>query len=284
MYNVYDYGSLINESVRTDAYAKALRQTIRQDSVVLDIGTGTGIFTLLACQFGARRVYAVESDDVIQIAREIAAVNGYSERIEFIQSMSTRITLPEPVDVIVSDLRGSLPMYKQSLISIIDARRRFLASGGRLIPQVDTLWVAVVEASELYQNFKSPWDDNIFGLDMRPALRYATNTLRQGRAKPEKLLVRPKCWATLDYYNLKSPDVNGNVIWTAKRSGTAHGLSVWFNTNLAEDVGFSNAPSEPELLYSNTFFPWTEPVELAIGDQVSVTLEVNLVGDSYVKR
>ncbi|MBI4588189.1 MAG: hypothetical protein HY725_05080 [Candidatus Rokubacteria bacterium] len=48
MYSVYDYGRLIADSVRTHAYAQALRRVVKPDSVVLDIGTGTGIFALLA--------------------------------------------------------------------------------------------------------------------------------------------------------------------------------------------------------------------------------------------
>ncbi|MDH3444335.1 MAG: 50S ribosomal protein L11 methyltransferase, partial [Deltaproteobacteria bacterium] len=56
MYSIFDYGSMIADHVRMDAYARALRRAVTADSVVLDIGTGTGIFALLACQFGARRV------------------------------------------------------------------------------------------------------------------------------------------------------------------------------------------------------------------------------------
>src|SRR5262245_21451987 len=106
MYSVAMYGRMIRDSARTDAYAEALRRLVKPDSIVLDIGAGTGIFSLLACRFGARRVYAVEPADAIQIAREIAAANGYADRIEFIQKLSTEITLPEQADVIIYDLRG----------------------------------------------------------------------------------------------------------------------------------------------------------------------------------
>jgi protein arginine N-methyltransferase 1 len=37
--------------------------------------------------------------------------------------------------------------------------------------------------------------------------------------------------------------VAGELTWTAERPVTAHGLVVWFDTELAEGIGFSNAPA-----------------------------------------
>src|SRR5580765_8329348 len=108
-YTVADYGAMIVDPVRMDRYVRALERAIKPGAVVIDIGTGTGIFALLACRFGARRVYAIEPDDAIQVAREIAAANGCADRIEFIQAMSTQVTLPERADVIISDIGGVLP-------------------------------------------------------------------------------------------------------------------------------------------------------------------------------
>src|SRR5438128_2452160 len=79
----------------TRAYESAIRQVVRPGSVVVDIGTGSGILALMACRSGARKVFAIEPADVIQLAREIARANGYADRIEFIQSHSTAATLPE---------------------------------------------------------------------------------------------------------------------------------------------------------------------------------------------
>ena len=126
MYSITAYGEMIADRGRTEAYAEALRKAIKPGCVVLDIGTGTGIFAMLACKYGADRVYAVEPSDAIQVAREIAAANGYADRIVFIQDQSTRINLPERARVIVSDLHGVLPLLQHHLISIADARRRLM--------------------------------------------------------------------------------------------------------------------------------------------------------------
>jgi SAM-dependent methyltransferase len=124
MYSIADYGAMIADEVRMDAFVRALRQAVKPGAVVIDIGTGTGIFALLACRFGARRVYAIEPSDAIQVAREIAAANGCADRIEFIQAMSTQVTLSERADVIISDLGGVLPWFQQHIPSISLAWRR----------------------------------------------------------------------------------------------------------------------------------------------------------------
>ncbi len=282
MYSLSGYGNMIADPVRAPAYELALRRAVKPGCVVLDVGTGVGIHALLACQLGARRVYAVEPNDAITVAREVAAVNGYGGSIEFIQAMSGRVTLPEPADVIVADLRGVLPYYPGNVGSIVDARKRLLAPGGVLIPQRDTLWAAVVQAPELYRQFVSPWEREGHGFDMRAARRVVTNTWNKGSVRPEQMLVRPQVWATLDYARVESADVRAGMTWTVSRAGTAHGLVAWFDATLIDGVGFSNAPGQPDTIYGRAFFPWPEPVDLAAGQTVKATLEAREIGDEYV--
>lgn len=284
MYSVSDYGSMITDTGRMEPYVQALRQAVEPGAVVLDIGTGTGIFALLACQFGARRVYAIEPSDAIQLARELAAANELSERIAFIQGLSTQVTLPEPANVIISDLRGVLPLFERHIPAIIDARRRFLAPGGVLIPQRDRLWAAVVEAPDLFEPYMKPWVNNDYELNLLAGQQIVTNTWRKGRVAPDRFLVEPRCWATLDYATIESPNVQAEVTWSVTRASTAHGLNLWFEATLAEGIGFSTAPDQPELVYGSAFFPWPKPVSLAEGDTVSVTLQANLVNDDYIWR
>src|SRR6184192_294633 len=110
MYSLGAYGSMIADRVRVDAYKEALRKTVRKGSIVAEIGTGPGVFAVLACQLGAERVFAIEPAEIIQLAREVAAANGCAGRIEFFEGLSNRVTLPARADVILSDLRGILPL------------------------------------------------------------------------------------------------------------------------------------------------------------------------------
>ena len=282
MYDIRAYGKMIADSVRMEAYLRALRLAVRPGSVVLDIGTGTGIFALLACRLGARRVYAAEPSDAIHVAREIASANGLAETIEFIQAPSTEITLPEPAHVIISDLRGILPLHQHHLTAIIDARRRLLAPGGVLIPQQDTLWLACVEAPDMHRELAAPWSGDAYGIDMRAASWRASNVWYKAHAHPGQMLTAPLCCGSIDYRTAEELDLSAAVTSQPTRAGTAHGFCAWFDATLAEGIEICNALDKPELIYGRAFFPWPEPVELNVDDAMTITLKANLVGDDYV--
>ena len=173
MYTIAAFGRMIADEVRMGAYEAAIAQAVRPGSVVLDIGAGTGILSLLACRAGARKVYAVETGDAIAVAQQIAQANGFADRIEFFQAKSTEITLPERADVIVSDLRGVLPLLEHHIPSIADARRRHLAPGGVLVPLRDELRAAIVEAPAEYAAARGAVDRRTVRVrhDGRPADR-----------------------------------------------------------------------------------------------------------------
>jgi type I protein arginine methyltransferase len=67
-----------------------------------------------------------------------------------------------------------------------------------------------------------------------------------------------------------------------EKAGTAHGLLLWFDAELAPGIGFSNAPGEPEQIYGQTFFPFERPVDLTPGDRIEAEIKANLIEGSYV--
>jgi len=281
MYSVSGYREMIADRIRSAAYLESLRQTVRADSIVVEIGSGLGLFAIEAARLGARQVFAIEPANVIQISREIARVAGVADRITFIQELSTAVELPERADVIVSDLRGLLPLFQQLIPSIIDARERLLKPGGVLIPDIDTLWAGPVEDPDQYRRVSS-WDDLAEGVDFASARRVVANTWWKGRVRPESFLSTPQSWATLDYKKITEPDVQGKLEFVVNRNAQMHGWALWFDTNLHGKVGFSNHAALPELIYGNAFFPLIAPVDLMEGDRITFRFRADLVDDDYV--
>lgn len=125
--------ALLQDTFRVLSYASALGRHCR-GKVVMDLGCGTGILSLLAIQSGARRVIAVEETAIAELAAEMFRANGCGEQVELHAANSREVVLEERVDVLVHELIGVDPFEEGLLASVDDARRRFLKPKGRLIP------------------------------------------------------------------------------------------------------------------------------------------------------
>jgi type I protein arginine methyltransferase len=284
MYSLNDYGEMIADRERFEAYRTAIAKAVRPGDSVVEIGCGPGVFALLACQAGARKVYAIDSEEIVHFARELAALNGFAERIEFIESDSRKTELPERANVIVSDLRGSLPFFGHAIASIEDARERFLAPRGRLIPQLDTLKAAVIEANDFYSNLVSPWSQSSSALNLSASLPLLLNGFYGSHFRTDQLLTTAQTWAVLDYSNGAKPWAAADLSFSVTRVGTAHGVCLWFETELLDGIGFSSGPGSRKTIYGQVFLPWLEAVPVQQEQKIFVSLQANLVGDEYVWR
>jgi len=280
-YTLRDYGTMIADEPRTRAYAEALRRAIRPGDVVLDLGAGTGIFSLLACRFGARRVHACDASAAVHVAGELARSNGFGDRVVCHEVPGQQLTLPEPVDVIVSELRGALPLHGRSVTTLIDARTRLLKAGGVIIPQRDELWLALASAPDEHGRAVTPWSGNDQGFDLGRWSARLANSWITAPARATQLVSRPVLWSDLDYRRIDGPDVRSRVTCVADRDADVHGFFLWFEATILDDIRFSGGPDGPKLPYGCAFFPWPRGVRVNSGDTIAIDLGASLVGDEY---
>lgn len=281
MYDLHDYSRMIADQTRAAAFARALESSVRPGSVVVDVGTGTGFFALVACRLGAKRVYAIEPNPVIEVARELALENRFQDRIEFIQQDALEVELPERGNVVMSDLRGGMPLAPGNLSVVVHARNHFLARGGILIPELDLLKVAVVDSDVRYEAAVGP--RSAAGVTLQAMRKRLANNVSKDRTRslgPQHLLTPGAVWATIEYATVEPRVFHGQAEWTVARSGTGHGLVLWFDTVLQGSVGFSVAPGHGTV-YPQLFLPWLEPTPLQPGDRVTVDLWAQADGEPW---
>ena len=89
--------AMINDHPRNEFYRECLRRAIVPgESVVLEIGTGSGLLAMLAARLGARKVVAVEaSRHMAALARKNIAANGLDGAITVIERLSTEVDADE---------------------------------------------------------------------------------------------------------------------------------------------------------------------------------------------
>ena len=279
-YTLEEYARMLADPVRGSAYLAAVRETVRPGMVVADVGAGPGVLGIYAATLGARRVFLVEPDAAVHAAPALARENGVSDRIEVLRAPSTSIELPEPADVIVSDLRGVTPFHGHHLEAAADMRLRLLAPGGVCIPRRDTVMTALVDDDELYARTALAWSALTPSLAHESLTQLHANGWYRTRSAGERLLSDPAPFVTLDY-DRPMPPLTARWQTVATRDGTAHGLLLWFDTELTPSITFSNAPTAPAALYGQAFFPFRPAFDLRRGESLHVELRAVLAGDDY---
>lgn len=281
-YTPADYDAMFADPVRTPAYLEAIRGAVGPDDVVVEIGSGTGYFAVAAAQAGARHVYAIERDGGAALAEMVVRENACQDRVTCIRGHSTRVTLPERGTVLVSDLRGALPLNGDSLATIIDARQRLLVPGATMIPARDVVLAAPCVAPRDWSDVELALGDTPHGIARGALARVARATLHRDRVPPDGLLAPAARVAEIEYATVESPDVDSRVDWRAERDGRAEGLLLWFETALSAGVGYGTGPAGPRTIYGTGFLPFAHPLDVRTGDRIECRLRAKFVDGEYV--
>jgi Ribosomal protein L11 methyltransferase (PrmA) len=271
---VDEHREYLSDSARVAAFRQAIREIVTPGSVVLDLASGSGILGLMACEAGASRVYSVEVTGMVEIARAAAAANGYGDRLVGIHGMSTEVVLPERVDAIVCDQVGRFGFEAGILEHGTDARRRFLKSGGVMMPRRVDLFVAPVESPDTFAHVEF-WGSRPAGFDFASARRWAVNTGYPVALQEQNFLAEPAQAASLDIMRCGAEPFEIRAAFRIARRGVLHGIGGWFASQLSPSVSISNAPTaRSRINRRNAVLPIDQAVMVEPGDDVSVRIHV----------
>ena len=124
---------MINDTGRNIAYKKAIEK-ISPGSIMCDIGTGTGLLSILAARAGAKKVYSIEMDTGrAEFARKIIQKLGLDDTIQVINKnfyKCDRNDIPDDVDYFVSETIGS-QIFDKEIIQIANKSKEW---GGVFVP------------------------------------------------------------------------------------------------------------------------------------------------------
>jgi protein arginine N-methyltransferase 1 len=263
---------LLLDGVRTNAYRDAIRHFVTPDSVVLDVGTGSGILSFFACEAGARRVFSVEVRHAADLATFLTKHLGYSDRMEVFHDRSTDIELPEPANLLVTETIGPFGFDEQILGSVIDARTRLITPGATIIPQRIDLYLAPVEAPALFERHVGWWKREKYGFDLSPLAVFASNLVYVANVDAGSFLAPPARVISTDLATVPSANVSGRAHFDTTRSGLLCGFTGWFRATLAPGVELSNEIPE-STAWSHAFLPLESPLAVDSGTAIDIDLE-----------
>jgi SAM-dependent methyltransferase len=271
--------SMLGDGARLRAYRSALRHRIRPGDDVLDVGAGSGVLSLFAAQAGARRVYAVEREPVAGLIERLARENGCADRIQVLRCDARELELPGRVRVLVSDVRGVLPLAGDGLALLAALADRFLEIGGALIPLRDE--ISLAPWGRRSRSVHSPTAAEAMGLRIAALREAITGEPVRVSARPAELIAPAATWSAITY-PATVERVSGEVAWRIERAATADGLLAWFRSELAPGIDFDSSPGREDNCYGQLLLPWPEPIGLGPGDEIVAQVRADPVGGDWV--
>uniref|UniRef100_A0A3B4WNK7 Protein arginine N-methyltransferase n=1 Tax=Seriola lalandi dorsalis TaxID=1841481 RepID=A0A3B4WNK7_SERLL len=157
------YADMLHDHDRNEKYYQGIRAAVArvkargEKVVILDIGTGTGLLSMMAVTAGADFCYAVEVfKPMAEAAQRIVEKNGFSDKIKIINKHSTDVTVgPEgdmqmKANVLITELfdteligEGALPSYEH-------AHQNLVQDGCEAVPHRATVYAQLVESELLW--------------------------------------------------------------------------------------------------------------------------------------
>ncbi|XP_061404744.1 LOW QUALITY PROTEIN: protein arginine N-methyltransferase 7 [Lethenteron reissneri] len=170
------YADMLHDKDRNEKYYAGIRAAVRrvrdrgQRAVVLDIGTGTGLLSMMAVTAGADRCYAIEVfKPMAEAAVKIVEKNGFKDKIKVINKHSTSVTvgaggdMEERANILVTELfdteligEGALPSYQH-------AHQHLVESGCEAVPHSANVYAQLVECPTMWACHKLLPDSSVTG-------------------------------------------------------------------------------------------------------------------------
>lgn len=256
------------------AYRDALAEVVEPGDTVLDLGAGSGLLGYLACEAGAGVVVAVDQGDIVGTARQIAADNGYADRITHLQALSTELTLDHPVDVAVCDQIGGLVHDAGILTYFADARKRLLGHGARLVPASFRIFFAPVTFDRGRDGIEF-WSSAPSSIDVSAARPLAANTEWRYNIAAEDATALAASVEVAAIASDSEDAFGGTAAYEVIRDGRFDGFLGWFEASMSPSVTLTNDPWSPDRFsrWCN-YYPIDTALDLGQGDRVRLEVDV----------
>ncbi|AFK56531.1 50S ribosomal protein L11 methyltransferase [Tistrella mobilis] len=267
--------SIIRDQRRNDLYEAALKRLVRPGSHVLEIGTGTGILSMMAARAGAERVTTCEMNpSVAEAATRIIAKNGYADRVTVVPKKSDDALVGEDIDgradLLVQEIISNDLLGEAVLPAMEDAVKRLLKPGARMIPDSVTARVALVDDTRAVRHRMG----EVSGFDLGGFDHLAQVCQRVG-ADSSRFTLRSAVH-DLMHFDLRSggPYPGGRAMAKLTATGgRVAGVVQWLKMDMdgTGELIYENRPDQGlSSCWAVRFFPFDAPRDLPAGAVVKI--------------
>lgn len=240
---------MLHDEDRASRYDRAIAQLVTRESLVLDVGTGSGLLAMMAARAGAAEVVACEAQPfVAEVAQDIIHTAGYSDVVTVVPKRSTDMRVPADLrrraDLLVTETVDCGLLGEGILATIAHAREHLLTRDAVIVPGRARVLATLVESDVLYRknHVGKLYGFDFSGFNALSTLEYFDSRLmrhQHRRLSPEFETF------SFDFYRDGPQPASADLVVTPSASGTCHAVAFWFELELIPGMELSNSPSDP---------------------------------------
>jgi len=245
---------LLGQKTRLAKFDKAIRQIVKPNDYVVDIGTGSGVLAIMAAKAGARKITGIDiNQESIEYAKQAAALNGVEDRIEFVEKHVLDFIPDERADVVICEMLSSILLIEQQVQASYHAVENILKPDGLIIPQNATVFIVPVESPVMVDRFS--FEQLQFPSVVQTVMSDSAKDLADLMVLHEFDLTN----SASDY------SIDKTLQFSIINNGVIHGLVGLFESELYKDIKLNMEDGWKQL-----FLPLQEPFRVTTGDKFSV--------------
>ena len=267
---------MINDYERNNSYFNAIKCAIKDNEYVLEIGTGSGLLSMMAIDAGAKKVITCETNKSLsEIAKKIIKKNGYPEKITVINKKSTELNLdtdlPQKADLIISEIFSSELVGEGIQSSILDAKERLLKEDGKMIPEAGEIKFALLQSNSNIEDLC--FTGTVNGYDLSDFNQVTGNKfIIPVHHSNISFLSNINTAFSFDFYSENLIKRKEKIIKiSVSKSGICLGLITWIKVNLYQNIYLENNPScFNDSHWSTPIYTFEKPLRFSKGDIISI--------------
>ena len=284
------YFDMMNDHYRNAMWEQAIKNQVTSDSIVLDIGCGSGILSMMAARAGAKHVYGCDSNKHLAFkAQDNIALNNYQDKVTIIpmSSFDLQVGKDLPVaDILVSELIGNQIIqartdHNYDLLEVCNhARENLLKPDGKMIPLNATARGYLVSSKEnKLMNMNKVF--KVCDFDLSILNKYSSShtivppefadVYSYQKHSPVMELMH------FDFTRSLSPSSSQVFHTPVTKSGVCSGIIQWIKCGLDDTISFENEPNGKENFshWWHVHYPFPKLTKVTKGEMLHLKVTRN---------
>jgi len=249
------YADMLHDYERNQMYDAALQDAVKimhkkgKQARVLDIGTGTGLLSMMAVRCGADKVTACEAfEPMANCAAQIITRNGMADKIEIVRKRSTSIQvgpgmdMSERANILVTEVFDTELIGEGAIGTFSHAHKCLLEEDCIVVPSAANMYVQLVHSPHVKKwNTYQPFHSNHVSIDPPPEIAscpgaVALHDLQLDQLSEDKFqrITKPLKVFRFDYSGKSKIEFSGKNIVEANSeiNGSCDAVFMWWDLEM----------------------------------------------------